>query len=520
MAINNTDNYTAAMSTLKTSIDLTTPELSYRMKTSEFNAFFKDAEAAINVLYEKSRVLQDTTDFVKKRILEAGQSCSDEIGEIENNIDNTVNSYLNKSYVVNTLSLNKAKNSSALLTDRSDATLPAAIYKNGKIIMPSAILNKAAIKSIATEATRECFENNKDKMLSVPYRAVYKVNSENDLTGVQETFTVLFNREITANYIDLQRMNCYVESVYAINREGLLTQIDISNLYITGTKLTGLKIVLSCDKYSTEIQQNSTYNSSDFLKSTSQKADADTSSTENGKDSDKQIKDNNNLIHAKEVSSAINAYTMQAADISARNKNTGAISNVEHTDTLTADELSIASIISEENTTNYIYEFGIDSLTVEQREVKPAAGIAFTVDITNCTKVELECDTSIKSGCEFYIIDNNKTVSIINQSDNKQICDERIFYGKSLRFPYDAAKYTIKKNGTKMDSATDINDIVNLNDNEIYTVDYTANPIDLAGKNVTAVKAILRFDKNTQIVPPTISRMAIRKYGGEVDWIL
>lgn len=469
MSINNTSDFTAALNTVTTDISLTTPELNNRMKTDEFNSFFSEAQTSLETLYLKTRLLQDITAFVKNRIMTEGSNCLDQIKAIENNIDNTIDSYLDKDYIIKTIDLSSINKNSSLLTDINDAVVSSCLYNNNQVIMPAAVLKNGSIKSITVNQNRECYENNASSNLKVPYRTIYKMQSESELTGVEETLIILFNEEINCNYIDLQNMNCVIKSITGITSDGLESILDISNNYIKQTKIVGLKIVLSCDNYSEEIAQTvEQYKNNDFLKSESMVAVTDVSTIQDAENSLSTI---NNINYSKKINDTVEDYTDQLSDITKRNNNSNYIKDTNHIDNIAADSLSIASIISDNGSvTNYVYAFGIDSLNVEERDIKETAAAVFLIDITNCNKLEIEADVNPDNNesVEFYIVDNGK-------------CRQ-------------------------------INNVLKSKDN-----------IDLSVANVSAIKVIFRYDSSdssTDVIPPVLTRLGVRQFGGEVDWIL
>ena len=172
----------------------------------------------------------------------------------------------------------------------------------------------------------------------------------------------------------------------------------------------------------------------------------------------------------------------------------------------------------------YAYVLGIDSITISNESINTnCCNVCKTIDlgtIDSNTYIQLSADyfTDENSSIEFYIVDCGKEYPIMPLED-KLITNEKVFYGLSTRFAIDNNfNTTIKKDGN-INTSININQLTTINDGSTYTIDYT--PLNAYSHYVLnstiSIKVIMRL-YNTQSSTPYISKLEIRKYGGNTLW--
>ena len=171
--------------------------------------------------------------------------------------------------------------------------------------------------------------------------------------------------------------------------------------------------------------------------------------------------------------------------------------------------------------TLYSYQFGIDGISMSYQTVSnKAAFVSDYIDIGtihDINTISLEASEYVPehTSIEYYIIDGNKTIPIINRSIN-YIEEELLFPNIPTRFPIKNNSYVIKKNFEEIN--IDINDIDFSNKNDIYTISYApAIESYKPESQKLKVKAILRRYLD-DISAPYIHSIKLIKSGGGLIW--
>lgn len=171
--------------------------------------------------------------------------------------------------------------------------------------------------------------------------------------------------------------------------------------------------------------------------------------------------------------------------------------------------------------TLYSYQFGIDSISVSYKTTtNTAAFVSDYIDIGtihDINTISLEASEYVPehTSIEYYIIDGNKTIPIINRNFN-YVEEELLFPNLSTRFTIKNNSYVIKKNFKEINVA--LEDVDFSNKNDIYTISYT--PVIESYKPTSQkikVKAILRRYLN-DIAAPYIHSIKLVKSGGGLLW--
>jgi hypothetical protein len=170
----------------------------------------------------------------------------------------------------------------------------------------------------------------------------------------------------------------------------------------------------------------------------------------------------------------------------------------------------------------FSYFFGVDSLSVQSAEINTTCCfISKEINVGTFSEndyIQLEAAYNAEgfASIEFYILDGNKQIPILPVGD-AQVYYEKIFYGMKTRFPIDTTKpITIKKDNIQVDVSIDK---AILSTDGLYTIDYApVNAYNYKPLSTTVkIKAILRL-YNRSSTPPSISKIKIRKYGGNTLW--
>lgn len=172
----------------------------------------------------------------------------------------------------------------------------------------------------------------------------------------------------------------------------------------------------------------------------------------------------------------------------------------------------------------YLYFFGLDELNAKENLINTdCCRITREMDIGENDYVELEAEyfADEYSAVEFSIIDHITGIETpILPVGEEMVKNEKIFPGKPLRFSIDSSRpFVLKKDGVIQYTGVGLPDEA---PEDGYTIDYypmgNFDKVFPANSKVR-VKVVLRFYKQDQETrPPHITRIAIRKYGGQALW--
>ena len=166
------------------------------------------------------------------------------------------------------------------------------------------------------------------------------------------------------------------------------------------------------------------------------------------------------------------------------------------------------------------YKLGIKPVNASYIIPEASSGyITKDIEIGNVSHIELSVsrsnpDTSV----EFYIIDGQKEEPIL-PIEEKEVKNEKIFYGQKTRFtPVSEKDVVIKLDGSEV--STSLSEVINSEiGNRNYTADYlpTGNPYKYVPKNTKIkIKMIERVEEGK--LPSSIYSVVIKKYGADAKW--
>jgi hypothetical protein len=172
--------------------------------------------------------------------------------------------------------------------------------------------------------------------------------------------------------------------------------------------------------------------------------------------------------------------------------------------------------------TRYNYLFGLDKLDVckvlNNNNCCMISKDIYVGDMGTNDYIQFDAQYNVNdySSIEFYIIDGQIVAPIMSTGD-KQVFNEKIFYGLPTRFSVDTTKpIQIKKNGVLIDM--DLEKAIKSNDAD-YTVSYT--PLNAwaytpVNSNIK-LKVIMRLYDINEANPYLVSAR-FKKFGGDALW--
>jgi hypothetical protein len=479
------------------------------MDSSDFNTTMNVIESKINVLYEKTRLLDDIITYAKEYIKNTIYENSKEIKSIVNEIEDESDSIKNSSYISYDVPFTEGDGS---YIDRNGVELSHSVLSNG--VLTSSKKSSVNIKfdSIQRISSTIPYRQNLDDLIkgTKPYRSFYFLDSPME-DGFSEEIKIKFQYPVTINYIDAITSNCKESDVkYYYNN----TVVETSSAFVDN------------------IGKNKYINAVSFKLNTNlytlNKYNVDTSMWANdfwSKIADMEYSSSlglNNSVYDLDVIAGMSQYRKYYQEyiykLQQAQETTAPIYISEQEFNIPVQSLS--SNIKE--VTKYEYFFGLDKIDFCNVEILPNSCFISksktigTLDSDEYIQLDATYNSSIGSSVEFYIVDGSIDIPIL-PTNITMVTDEVIFYGKSTRFQIDNNKdVIIKKDGQVINLS--IEEAIKMNDG-LYTVSYTPvnaykyRPIN----NTIKVKVIQRlFDD--ELPASNVSKVKIRKYGGNALW--
>lgn len=334
------------------------------LNSDKYNKSFAIIENNLNLLYEKTRTMQDliqySNSFIKQEIDDTIIECRTLLSNIESNNDLLKSSaYIN--YNVNLRSVFDT------FSDRNNDLIKGVLYHDGAITLNNFSTEVAMLEDIAIESksvNNNIFNTVDEISANKSYRTFYmfdRIQKE----AVKEKISLKFKKPITINKINLTKSNSKISSIELINEHNkveILDKYDVNLIHARTVK--AVNIFIECNNYIiSQINYNEVEND-DFWQTIN------------------QIKNDDNLLIDKKK---YYYYLFGLNDI----------------------EISFAK---KEKVSCFVSkEFKIDKL-------KDNEYIALTADYS-----------CVNGNIEFYILDGSNEIPILPEDENK-INHEKIFF--------------------------------------------------------------------------------------------
>lgn len=343
------------------------------LNSSDYNKTFKCIEESLNLLYEKTRTMQNIIDysnsFIKTEIDEAVIECKSLLDNIEINRDLLKDSaYIN--YNV------KLQSIFDTYSDRNNAPLKGVVLHNGVITLNNNLVETVELTNISTESkdsNSNILNTIDDIQFNNNYRTFYMFD-RTQKDPIREKITIELPKVKTINKVSLIPSNCKITSIEFIDENGLVEVIEEYNVNLFKNRnVKTININIECDNY---IMSQTNYNDvkdQDFW------------------DIINQIKKDENLILDKK------RYYYYLFGL---------------------DKISVEYVDIEKSSCFVSKDIKIDKLKDDEY-------------------IALEADYSCEEGSiEFYIIDGTTEIPILPES-KKEVSHEKIFYKTPTRFTID-----------------------------------------------------------------------------------
>lgn len=219
------------------------------LNSEKFNNTFQTIEDSLNLLYEKTRTIQDIIEyansFIKNEIDESVLECRNLLKDIENNRDLLKDSaYIN--YNV------KLQSVFDTYSDRDNSSIKGVEYHNGTIGLNNSQIEDMEIGSAVVESKNK--NNNVQNTINSleedkSYRTFYMFDRVQS-SPVQERIVINLPKVKTVNKINLTSSNCVIKSVeYILSNGNTEVVTDYSTNLTKNRDIKALAINIESSNY-------------------------------------------------------------------------------------------------------------------------------------------------------------------------------------------------------------------------------------------------------------------------------
>lgn len=498
MAINDYTNFDFNIDQIIKPIDLRIKAQDEIMNSENFNSSLQSIEKNLDILYEKTRYLEDAIDYTSTFLDQKITAFETRMSSILNSVKdiNAINK--NMAYMEFPVSFQQNVVDS---TDRNKdyKVEPCDLNGSNKVLTLSTHDNYSySLSSI--DRTGEClpYDSNIDNFIGgEKYRAIY-IEDKIQKNGLIENFACYFPHAIEVNNVKIKPINSEVESVSLVYPNGVVEFLD--------DIITGINFETRMITHLTFSLRSRNYNVVEY------ELDRELANADNLWDDIKQFE------HALEFGEGTKIEIEALIKRTLKSKNGKQIESKKYKDT---DKATI-------KVTKYIYVLGIDSVLVNLMKLnKNCYFLSETINLgrfgaDDYLQIATVDNIGEYSSIEYFIVDGNMEIPILPINE-KYVYNERIFPENDLRFTvntkYDSQGIIkVKKDGMAVDSY--VGDVMDQYD-AVYSVSY--QPVDTVYSytpinDSIKIKAIIRFYGDIIDTVPYIQSINIRKFGGNTLW--
>lgn len=215
--------------------------------SQDYNYTLYNIENNLNVLYEKSRVLQDvikyTREYIKQNVYDITDECRSILDAIEDNVDSLKqNNYIN----INVPFLQ----STGSYVDRDGKKLEKNAIYDAAITLSGTDKEKLKIKNITQKNNFKPYKENLSNLIQEKeYRSFYMLDGP-VTDGLKEQITVEFETENIINQLNIVASNCKISDITYIDATGTKDHIsEHSNVIQSPRKTKSIEFVTTTESY-------------------------------------------------------------------------------------------------------------------------------------------------------------------------------------------------------------------------------------------------------------------------------
>ncbi len=202
----------------------TIPEIIHQndvLDSKNMNSTFKSIEDNLNLLYEKTRYLEDAIAYAKEFLIRKDKEFKDEMESIILELDKLIDNTKNLAYLTLNVPLSQNETSGKLY-DRDGSVMSPLFKKDKQLHLNHATNNNYDISSVSSKSDSIAYDstiNNAAK--SKTYRAVF-LEEQIVHKGLTEELTIRFKTPQKVNFLNFTLSNCKIKNI----RFGLLNGLE------------------------------------------------------------------------------------------------------------------------------------------------------------------------------------------------------------------------------------------------------------------------------------------------------
>lgn len=273
--------YQEALDFISSDLELYDFELSQKMTSYEYNLYLQDIQYYLNILYEKTRTIEDLLDYLDNYSSQKLNTLLNELEQSESKLTNIVDKYVsNKS---KTYEVFWDEGNLDSIKDRDGADLPKAkVYRgiDNYLGVGSFEKNKLEIKNIVKTSNIPTYSDNILSCLSDGYYlSSYNIDQPQE---IKENIFIELNDNENARFLNLRPINCKIE-YKGLNKESKVHYVITSNMMNKTKENFEYKNYLGSNLNKSLSEENFTYNSAkDINQNQNNKIDvSNTNNTDN-----------------------------------------------------------------------------------------------------------------------------------------------------------------------------------------------------------------------------------------------
>ena len=498
MAIKDYNNFDYNIEQLEKPINLNITKQGNVMNSDNFNSSLQSIQDNLDILYEKTRYLEDSIDYARTFLDQKIEAYSKRINTIISSIEDISAINKNMSYLDFVVPFQEN------VVDHKDRNKnykvkPCMISGNDKVLtLSNNAQEEYEITSISRSCTQVSYDSNLDEFSkgNNNYRAIY-IEDKPLQSGVLETFTCYLPHAVEVNYIKTKAINSRVENIVLVYPNGITETMEdnVTGINTESRMITHFNLNLRCTAYDTV-----TYELDE------------------------------ELVNADNIWSSLNDYEYALSVDSETKLEVEALVSrtVINSTGQTTKKTYKAAPENIMTVTKYIYVFGIDKIDVGlidfNNDCYFMSETIETGKFNDGDYLQLQVDDNYGefSSIEYFIVDGDIEIPILPVNE-QYVYNEKIFPENDLRFAIDDDLYAkgvinIKKDGlvinTTLDDIKDSYDATYCVSYQPVNDCYNYTPIN----DSIRVKAIIRIFGETVDTVPHIKSISIKKYGGTTLW--
>lgn len=259
--INTAADLNSALQYVTTDIEIDTTRFSNEMDSLVFNTIFLDIERQINILYQKTRLLEDIRDYTDLFVTRVVEEKRTAIVENLNAIEMIYDDFTNKDSIAEVVTINPKY----IVQDRDGTPLDQFDIINGMLVMPGKTLSSETVVDIIglDETSSEIApfaEVNSDRL----YCQIYE-NDEPASSEITASYDILLTGKTKCNFLNFAPVGCDVTAVTLVDASGNKTEVKPTDFYVNPTRVAKATVTVKTKIINKEVVDYPRNDSDDFF---------------------------------------------------------------------------------------------------------------------------------------------------------------------------------------------------------------------------------------------------------------